>query len=183
MASHGWRSRVDHAGHGVEKSQTRLSNFTFTPATYRWTGFYSQAEGHYAILYYDGNNKSNKKRVKETVPTRSQNWLLLRPPSQGPVPWPAFPCKHPWITFVTMTQAHVSMTLHITSSVFLHQQICRCLAQALSQKDAGSTCGSHSSIRPRVSDNLSKAPFPHRKSGSHNNADLTGFLQNSEIYI
>ena len=98
-------------------------------------------------------------------------------------PGPPFPCKLPWITFVTMTQAHVSMTLHITSSVFLHQQICRCLAQALSQKDAGSTCGSHLFLRPQVSDNLSKAPFPRRESGSHNNADLTGFFQNSEIYI
>ena len=29
-----------------------------------------------AILY-DHNNKSNQKQVKETVPTWSQNWLLL----------------------------------------------------------------------------------------------------------
>ena len=136
---------------------------------------------HPAILCYDGNNRRQKtsQRNSSNVESELASPQQFRSPSQCPVPWPAPPLhKLSFITSVTVAQA-----LHIhTSSVFLHQQICRCLAQALSQKDPGSTWGSHLSIRPWISNNLSKAPFPHRKSGSHNNTDLTRFLQNSDIY-
>ena len=57
----------------------------FLPAIYTWTGFWikalvfnSQAEGQNFLrqtILYDYNNKSNKRQVKETVPTWSQNWL------------------------------------------------------------------------------------------------------------
>ena len=42
--------------------------------------FNSQAEGQNSLrqaILYDYNSKSNQKQVKETVPTWSQNWLLL----------------------------------------------------------------------------------------------------------
>ena len=122
------------------------------------------------------SNQRNSSNMESELASPQQ----FRSPSQCPVPWPASPLhKLSFITFVTVAQA-----LHThASSVFLHQQIRRCLAQALSQKDPGSTCASHLSIRPRLSNNLSKAPFPHRKSGSHNNTDLRGLLQNRDIYI
>ena len=40
---------------------------------------YNQAERHGPLrqaIKYDYNNKSNKKQVKETVSTRSQNWFF-----------------------------------------------------------------------------------------------------------
>ena len=42
--------------------------------------FKSQAEGQGSLrqaILCNYNNKSNEKQVKETVPTWSQNWLLL----------------------------------------------------------------------------------------------------------
>ena len=71
------------------QSQIQLSDWrtTFTDrqgqiiyVLNKCTSVYSQAEGQSPlrqVIMSDCKNKSNKKQVNETVPTWSQNWLLL----------------------------------------------------------------------------------------------------------